>query len=563
MKMTIRKKLLGSFLIVLLFLGALSGTGYFLLSTVDKTYNNLLHVESEKEMLILEMSSIINEQSKAIRGYLLIGDETSLQTYKQADQAYREASKKVHTLLSTDNGKQLIGELDRLNHDYDAVVQKLITYKNQNNTAAYQQLIQTKEREIANLFIEKASETKKYFRDYVDTTSQQVSEQVVKIKRFILIISILAAVIGIGIALFISRLISFPIITLTQSAKELSQGNLAIQDVQVKNRDEIGELALSFNEMKHNLRDLINKINTSSEQVAASSEELFASSEQSSQATNQAAASMEEVAGGAENQMRGMDETKRAIEENAIAVQRIAELTSTISGSAGVVLEEAQQGNEVIERTIKQMQTIRATVDDSAAVIRTLGESSQEIGQIVAAITQIAEQTNLLSLNAAIEAARAGEHGKGFAVVADEVRKLAEQSRQSTEQISCLIEEIQKNTSRAVHVMEKGTKEVENGSVVVNEAGQAFQRILHSVQQAAGEMQEVSAATEEVSASTEEITATVEQLAQVSAEIAGSTQSVAASAEEQLASMEEITASADALSQLAQELQHEVTKFKL
>ncbi|MFT9849280.1 methyl-accepting chemotaxis protein [Aneurinibacillus sp. REN35] len=563
MKITIRKKLLGSFLIVLLFLGTLAGTGYFLLSTVDKTYNNLLHVESEKEMLILEMTSIINEQSKAIRGYLLIGDETSLQTYKQADQGYRKISEKVHTLLSTDKGKQLVGELDRLNDDYDAVVQKLITYKNQNNTAAYQQLIQTKEREVANQFIEKAGETKKFFRDYVDTTSQQVNEQVVKIKRFILIISILAAVVGIGIAFFVSRLISSPIITLTQSAKELSLGNLTIQDVQVKNRDEIGELALSFNEMKHNLRELISKISASSEQVAASSEELFASSEQSSHATNQAAASIEEVAGGAENQMRGMDETKRAVEENAIAVQRIAELTSAISSSAGVVLEEAQQGNEVIERTIKQMQTISVTVDDSAAVIRTLGESSQEIGQIVAAITQIAEQTNLLSLNAAIEAARAGEHGKGFAVVADEVRKLAEQSRQSTEQISVLIEEIQKNTSRAVYVMEKGTKEVENGSIVVNEAGQAFQRILLSVQQAAGEMQEVSAATEEVSASTEEITATVEQLAQVSAEISGSTQSVAASAEEQLASMEEITASADALSQLAQELQHEVTKFKL
>lgn len=563
MKMTIRKKLLGSFFVVLLFLGILAGMGYYLLSTVNRTYSNLIDVESRKEMLILQMTSIVNEQSKTIRGYLLTGDEQSLQTYQRADQRYREASEKIQTLIETEKGKTMVAELNRLNDEYDAVIQQLITYKKQNNTAAYQQLIRTKERDTANLFITKAEEAREYFHEYVDTRNKQVSEQVVTIKRFILVISLLAVAIGIGIALFISRMISTPIVLLTNSAKELSHGNLSIADVQVQNRDEIGELARSFNEMKHNLRELVSKISSSSEQVAASSEELFASSEQSSQATSQVAASIQEVAGGAENQMRSMDETKQTVEENAIAVQRIAELTSAISNSAGEVLEEAQQGKQVIERTIKQMQTISMTVEDSAAVIHTLGASSQEIGQIVAAITQIAEQTNLLSLNAAIEAARAGEHGKGFAVVADEVRKLAEQARQSTEQISVLIEEIQNNTQRAVQAMEKGTKEVENGSVVVNEVGQAFQRILVSVQQTAGDMQEVSAATEEISASTEEITATIEQLAQVSSEISGSTQGVAASAEEQLASMEEITASADALSHLAQELQSEITKFKL
>ncbi|BAU26385.1 methyl-accepting chemotaxis protein [Aneurinibacillus soli] len=561
--MKISQKLLGGFGVILLLLAILVGVSYYEFHNVDQTYSELISKEDEKIILITEANSLVNEQSKAVRGYLLLGDETALQSYEKANSRYQEVSKSLEGLLVTEKGKSLLAEMNKLNDDYGVIAQQLIAYKKQNKVTEYQQLVKTQERDAARKFTEKAQEFKKFVGDYVQTVSNETSIRVQAVKQFLIMLAGVAIIVGTVIAVMINRIISRPIIAITNAAKELGAGNLTIEDVQVKGKDEIGELAVAFNQTKNDLRDLIKKVQSNAEQVAASSEELFASSEQAAQATNHVSSVVEEVASGSETQTRGMDETKRAIEENAIAIQRIAESTSAVSDSAMEVLTESKQGNEIIKRTIKQMEEIQASVKESADVVRTLGENSKEIGNIVETINQIAEQTNLLALNAAIEAARAGEHGKGFAVVADEVRKLAEQSRQSTEQIASLIEGIQQNTAHAVQAMEKGTKDVEAGTAVANDAGEAFQHILFSVEQAVEGMQEVSAATEEISASTQQVTASVEQMADIASGISESMQGVAASSEEQLASAEEITAAAESLSNLAQELQHEVSQFNV
>lgn len=561
--MRIGQKLLGGFGVVLLLLVILAGVSYYEFHNIDTTYNELISKEDQKIVLVTEANSLVNEKSKAVRGYLLLGDEVALQSYENADRRYREVSESLQGLLVTEKGKQLLAEMNKLNDDYGVIAQQLITYKKQNKVAEYQQLVKTQERDAARKFTEKAQEFKKFVGDYVQTVSNETSVKVQAVNQFLLMIAGAAIILGAVMAFIMNKTISGSIVAITRGAKELGAGDLTIEDIQVKNKDEIGELASSFNQTKNQLRDLIKKIQSNTEQVAASSEELFASSEQAIQATTHVSSAVDEVASGSETQARGMDETKRAVEENAIAIQRIAESTAMVSDSAMEVLAESKQGNEIIKRTIKQMEEIRASVTESADVIRTLGENSKEIGNIVETINQIAEQTNLLALNAAIEAARAGEHGKGFAVVADEVRKLAEQSRQSTEQIASLIGGIQQNTAHAVRAMEKGTKEVEAGTAVAHDAGEAFQHILSSVEQAVGEMQEISAATEEISASTEQVTASVEQITTITSGISESMQGVAASSEEQLASAQEITSAAQSLSNLAQELQHEVSLFRV
>jgi methyl-accepting chemotaxis protein len=209
------------------------------------------------------------------------------------------------------------------------------------------------------------------------------------------------------------------------------------------------------------------------------------------------------------------------------------------------------------------MNTINETIQGLGEVIRGLGARSGEIGLIVDTITGIASQTNLLALNAAIEAARVGEHGKGFAVVADEVRKLAEESANSASRISTLVDAIRTETDAAVDSMKLATTEVSNGLVTVHAAGESFLDVQQAVHSVAGQIQDVSAAVQHMASGTERMFATIQQINEAAISSAGGTQNISAATEEQLATMEEIAASSEALTSMAEELQTNISMFKV
>jgi len=175
---------------------------------------------------------------------------------------------------------------------------------------------------------------------------------------------------------------------------------------------------------------------------------------------------------------------------------------------------------------------IAQTVDESAAFVKTLGERSHQIGEIITVINDIADQTNLLALNAAIEAARAGEQGRGFAVVADEVRKLAERTANATSEIGSMISAIQEGVSQAVGSMESATRKVETGVELSNSAGQSLRLIVQSVEQLQLMVQQIASATEEMSATSEQITRDIEQIASVSQGVAVSSRQTAKASSE-------------------------------
>lgn len=409
-----------------------------------------------------------------------------------------------------------------------------------------------------------------------------------------------------------------PVKELAELASKAAMGDLT-QKTEVKTSDEVGVLARAVNDMSDKIRELIRNVVKVTNELSDNSDLLSRNAGEQSQACQNIAAAVDQVARSCSVQTNNVNQTAEVIEQLSLAVGQIAagageqasHVTATaevlnqvarsiqeVSNSAqavSVAAEEtskaAQDGGQAVQHSIEGMERIRQKVFETANRIKELGEHSNQIGEIIQVIDDIAEQTNLLALNAAIEAARAGEHGKGFAVVADEVRKLAERSGKATKEIAELINNIQTGTERAVEAMEEGTGEVEEGSRLSTEAGDALEAILKMVKQTYDQVQSISAAAEQISASstemvgamdtvaaiTQENTAATEQMSagssQVQASVKGvarSSQEIAAASEEVSATMEELTSSAAEVSESAlrlkdtiDELNSRVSLFKL
>ena len=368
--------------------------------------------------------------------------------------------------------------------------------------------------------------------------------------------------ITIGGAIFAKQITSV-VVRLKNHAVELSQGNLAVADLEVTSNDEFGDLTKSFNTMKAHLHDLIKQMSSVSEQVAAASEELTAGAHQSAEASTNVAETITKIAEGMQNQNNSIDEAKKEVDAVFTEMQAMTDNTKVIADTSNDTAIAAKTGEQLMNNAMQKMEHIESSVMSSADTVRILGENSKEIGAIVETIVAIADQTNLLALNAAIEAARAGEAGKGFAVVAEEVRKLAAESQTSAEKIKEKISSIQLDTNQAVIAMQEGTVEVQAGTEAINEVGRQFKDIMQKVSDIKTQIDAFHAVSSRITNGAERIVGAVDSIDEVSRETASHTETISAAAEEQSASSTEIASSSDSLAKMASELQNATNKFKL
>jgi len=347
-----------------------------------------------------------------------------------------------------------------------------------------------------------------------------------------------------------------------EATKLAANGDLTII-IEENSKDEIGQLASSFNLMISNLHKVVTKTNDTSAKVASYSEDFKVSTEQSSASVEQISNAIQAIVSGSELQTAKTSELFKSSKLVSDELNNVAASIQTISDLANVTNDKADSGLKLIDETINKMDTIQHSVLSSSQKMNTLGEKSKEISQIVSLITNIADQTNLLALNASIEAARAGDAGKGFAVVAEEVRKLAEGSSKAGEEIRKLVNEIQLQTTEAVDSINSGTIIVEDGRGMVYKSGEAFKDIVQYVHNIGNKSDSAIKAMVMVDERTKTTTESIREIDDIAVQASSSVQNVAASVEEQSASNEEITSSAQLLSEMANDLRVEISKFKI
>nr|WP_144498458.1 methyl-accepting chemotaxis protein [Bacillus pumilus] len=388
---------------------------------------------------------------------------------------------------------------------------------------------------------------------------QEAAQPVLDLTMIILAVAI--AIGGIAIY-FIIKSIRKPLIALSESAEKISQGDLT-QHIEVRTHDEIGKLAQSFNDMSAKLKQVIQAVQNSIENVAASSEELTASAGQTAQATEHITSSIEQFSNSNEHQNDMIEKSSVQLNEMDRSLSHMVDTTSHMMESSIDSSKTAQAGGELVQKTAVQMQTIEQAVKEAELVIQGLEQKSKDITNILGVINGIADQTNLLALNAAIEAARAGEAGRGFSVVAEEVWKLAEQSGSSSKEIESLTNEIVEEIEKSQNMFKQVAGEVQSGLNITDETKISFEKITDKTSEMTEQMKQMNGTAKELSHGSNDISHAVNQIKELSRESSAGFQDIAASAEEQLASMEEISSSSATLSQMAEELRELIKQFKI
>ncbi|MEK4434421.1 MULTISPECIES: methyl-accepting chemotaxis protein [Paenibacillus] len=396
----------------------------------------------------------------------------------------------------------------------------------------------------------------------VSMDAQFIQDKNVQIFWLCLGITALVFVLGWLISASMIKRVTKPIIQLVQHSKQISQGDLTAE-LQIKGKDEIAQLAASFQTMTHNLKEMISRALSTSNEVVQGSDDLLRRVESMSGMVKNSSRSAEDAEKGSVTIASSAAENARAMEEITQGIMHIASSAAEVSEQIGEAANEAVNGNRLAQDAVQQMERVGQTANESLRYVETMNERSVAIGTIVTSIFEITKQINMLSLNASIEAARAGEHGRGFAVVAGEVRKLAEQSKTATEEIADYLGTIREDAERSVSAMNRVTQEIGSGTHVVQQAGTAFQQLNELIQNVNLTIQTVSASTEEVSAGAEEVSASVEETAQITSRSRESMQQIASTAEHQLSEMDSHSGTVRHLHEQAMELQSAMKKFKI
>ncbi|SFQ53640.1 methyl-accepting chemotaxis protein [Psychrobacillus psychrotolerans] len=560
MKLTISKKLWGGFSAVLGLLIIASAMSMWTTYDISSKYDSLIDEELEHVSLIEKVELIQKDTSTSVLEYLMFSKLTSVEKLENNYKQVTEITTSLSSDLKDTTSKELVEELQKKSKQLYESNNQIIEIKKKNGMYQKNASESTKlNLEIAEVLVElksnvenRAKQTRNELNTYVGTSNIVT-----------LILTILSIVVGVLVSHFISRSIAKPITKVTNGLVEIADGNLTIEPIIIKNKDEVGEMATTFNKMSGDLQRIVSGVRDSSMQLAANAEELTASSEESLASSQMVAKSAEAQMLASDEQVNHMDASMQSMTDLQKGVSQIASSNDEMLKATDGVRSLVTQGSNVVTNVASQMDNIYTTFHETTEIMKNMAKHSDEIQNITSMITDISDQTNLLALNAAIEAARAGEYGKGFAVVAEEVRKLAEQSKNSAAEIAAMVQLIQTASSSAVKAITSGGEKVEEGLVQTTESLNVFHQIETSVDDVVQKVESVTIAISNIQEISRSVTESVQQVQSLATQAADGASDTSAATEQQLAANEEISSNAQFLADLAEKLKNEVSHFKI
>ncbi len=611
-------KIIAGYLFLIVLMAVVAGVAYWGMDRITAAQE--LALERETEIADLWAMQMYMDNQYGNQADLIInGDPASIEEF-QANVILMDKYKDIirNDAVDTDEEIQLITEIDEIDAQFDALFFEQVVPAWEAGDEALLKELDGQSDELVDQMEEKAQQMIASFENEV-IEARQEAQDVSRGTTFIMIaVAVVAAVVGLGFGFWLSGTISRPVQKVAQTAEQLAgrdlpqlvqamraaaEGDLTANFelhpnyVDVRTRDEVGQMAQAFNGMNEalgmvgdnfvrmlvNLRDLVGQVQQSASQVASASIQLNASAEQAGQASQQVASTSQQVASGTSQQTQSVTDATGNVDQMARAAQGVArgsqdqaksvQTTSQLVSEMADIVDEVRGVVQLITgangQTITggQQMSIRARTADAVEKVKEMDARSREIGRIIETIDEIADKTDMLALNAAVEAARAGEHGRGFAVVADQVRKLSEDSKTATRDIADLIARVQGTVNDAIGAMEGTSTEVDKVAASIDHAvaqlKQKSEGVVASIESVSAVVEENTAVAEEMAANTEEVTATMESIASIAEENSAATEEVSASAEEMSAQVEEVVASAEELSALAADLQALTQNFKL
>ncbi|MEC2137567.1 methyl-accepting chemotaxis protein [Bacillus subtilis] len=560
--MKVKTKLLGIISILVVSIIGIGGSSVFMISSTVKKNEELkdkMEFQKEIKHIQYELTGLSNDE----RGFLITGDKEYDEGMKEKADDVLKSLDRVNDLIDEEKYQSNIEDIKTSFTQYRALNQQVVTAYSSNPKKAETIHFgeeRTLRKEVVDPAVNKLSDR---LDQEVEDLKDEIQGNGKMSQSLIIIVTGISVILGIVLSIMLLKSIMVPLRSINKQLEEIAHGEADLtKKVIVKNKDEFGQLAKSFNSFTHSLSQIVKQISSSSEQVAASSEELSASAEESKSTSEHISRAMQMAAESNVKQSSMTEKSAESITELLDSISSVASNTGNIADLSSSMRDKAEIGSKSVNKMLDQMKFIDKSVDSAGNGLQALVASTAEISDISSLITTISEQTNLLALNAATEAARAGEQGKGFAVVAEEVRKLADETNKSANHIQSVVATIQNESIETVNNIKVVQENVSSGIVLSQETTGNFNEILNLVEQVTSQIQEVAAATQQLTSGVEVIQHTVHTLAAGTKETSANTEAVAKSSEEQLHSMEEISYAAESLSQLAEELQTVINRFK-